>query len=155
MRKYAVLLMMLLLAQISTAAEAKRSVGLILGAPTGLSAKWWVKPSMAWDAAVGWDISGDGFFYLHADYLLHNRDMIRKMDLEAAVTEGDLLFYYGLGVRVEAGDDSRLGGRLPLGLEYFFADVPLEGFIEIGPLLDLLPKTAFRLQGGVGIRYLF
>ena len=150
MRKYAVLL-----AQTGGAAEEKRAVGIILGSPTGLSVKWWTKPSVAWDGAVGWDVGGDGFFYLHADYLLHNRDVVRKMDLEAAVTEGELLFYYGLGGRLEAGDNSRLGGRLPLGLEYFFADVPLQGFIEIVPLLDLLPKTAFRFQGGIGIRYLF
>lgn len=157
MRRYFFLLIALLLVQSAGAAQDIRGVGLILGSPTGLSAKWWGASLSAWDGALGWDVSGDGFFYVHADYLRHSREMVRKMNLEEVASQnaGVLLFYYGLGGRVEVGDDSRAGVRLPVGLEYLMADVPLGWFIEIVPLMDLLPQTKFRLKGGIGLRYLF
>ncbi|MEX2592149.1 MAG: hypothetical protein WD426_05200 [Anditalea sp.] len=43
-----------------------------------------------------------------------------------------------------------------IGSEYFFEDLPLSAFAEVGLFLEILDRPGhFRLQGGVGARYLF
>ena len=69
---------------------------------------------------------------------------------------GRMLFYAGIGGRVKAEeDDSRIGVRVPLGLDYVFAGPPLDVFFEVAPVLDVAPGTDFRVNGGIGIRYYF
>ena len=122
--------------------------GIILGEPTGISAKYWTSSKGAFDGAVAWSFVNEGAFHIHLDYLLHNFDLI-------SVPEGRLPFYYGIGGRIKASKDARIGARVPLGLAYIFNNAPVDIFLEVVPLLDLAPKTAFRINAAIGARYYF
>lgn len=123
-------------------------LGIVLGEPTGLSAKLWTSSSNAFDFAAAWSFKGDGHLLLQADYVWHSFDLIR-------VSSGRLPLYYGIGGRVILADDPLLGIRIPLGLNYQFASAPIDIFAEIVPILDLVPSTDFDLGGGIGVRFWF
>jgi hypothetical protein len=118
-------------------------LGVILGEPTGISFKTWQSDRTAIDAALAWSFGDNGSVHLHADYLRHN-----WLDVD----RGSLAFYYGLGGRVKFADDSRLGARIPVGLQYLFPDTRLSMFFEVAPTLDLIPETSFGVNGGIGVR---
>jgi hypothetical protein len=131
-------------------------LGVILGEPTGLSAKYWTTPNTAIDFGAAWSFEKDGNFHLHCDYLYHNFDIFK-------VDEGSLPLYFGIGGRVRFEDDdpldehsgTRVGLRMVLGLEYLVAQYPMSVFFEIAPIVDLAPKTEGSMNGGLGIRYVF
>ena len=52
-------------------------------------------------------------------------------------------------------DKSRVGVRFPVGLQYFFSDVRFTAFLELAPILDLVPDTEFRLSAAAGFRVIF
>lgn len=118
-------------------------IGVILGEPTGISFKTWQSDRTAIDAALAWSFGDNGSVHLHADYLRHN-----WLDVD----RGSLAFYYGLGGRVKFADDSRVGARIPVGLQYLFPDTRLSMFFEVAPTLDLIPETSFGVNGGIGVR---
>ncbi len=131
-------------------------LGLILGEPTGLSAKAWLDDQSALDFAAAWSLEGRNSFQLHADYLRHA--------FVIDVNKGSLPLYYGIGARVliledrdrfDDDDDVRLGLRIPLGITYLFDGAPLDIFLELVPVVELIPSTDVDLEGGVGIRYYF
>ncbi len=132
----------------SAFAQGTFGLGLIVGEPTGVSAKWWLTDRTGVDAAAAWSFSDDSALHLHADYLFHNFDLID-------VSKGQLPVYFGVGGRVKFESKSRLGIRVPVGLAYIFEDMPLDLFAEIVPLVDLIPDTDFTLNGSIGIRYFF
>lgn len=84
-------------------------------------------------------------YILHADYLIHK------------VARGKLSFYYyGIGGRIKfEEDDSRIGVRIPLGMDYMQPETSLDFFLEVVPLFDLAPDTKFCLNGAIGFRYFF
>jgi hypothetical protein len=133
-------------------------LGVILGEPTGLSAKYWTSTNTAIDLGAAWSFGDDGHFHIHGDYLFHNFDIFK-------VDSGSLPLYFGIGGRVRFenddphdGDDNhgtRVGLRLVLGLEYLVAAYPMSVFFEIAPIVDLVPATEGSMNGGLGIRYVF
>jgi hypothetical protein len=104
----------------------------------------------AFDAAAGWSFGKDGRLYLHADYLLQRM-------IEDTKIGGTVPLYFGVGSRVllRDGKESRLGVRIPVGLDYFFDDDRFNVFVELAPIIDLVPETEFELSGGVGLRFRF
>jgi hypothetical protein len=140
-----VLLVVCLLVVTTAAATAQLSVGVILGEPTGLSAKLWVSDGASVDLAVAWSFIGGGSIYIHGDYQQHFR--------YADVPSGKLYFFVGAGPKMYIGDDVQLGIRIPLGAVYEFEQAPLEVFIEAAPGLLLFPETNFDGSGGIGVRY--
>lgn len=123
-------------------------LGIILGEPTGISGKYWLSTNSAIDGAAAWNFGSGGYLHLHADYLLHNYDLIK-------VKEGRLPLYYGIGGRIGFGDKTVLGLRGVVGLAYQFSGAPVDAFLEIAPLMDLVPGTSFHVQGGIGARFYF
>jgi hypothetical protein len=122
-------------------------VGLIIGEPTGFSAKTWVSSVDAVDAGVAWSMT-NGWFHVHADYLRHFFEVI-------PVESGDLPLYVGIGARLGFGQDIVLGARVPLGINYIFDDLPLDVFLEVVPGILITPDTKFDMGGGIGVRYWF
>ena len=122
--------------------------GIMIGEPTGISLKNWISKTNAWDAGVAWGFGKNGAFHLHGDYLWHKYDLID-------VDKGLLPLYYGVGVRVLFADDSHLGIRGVVGLDYLFDGIPLDVFLELVPIFDIVPGTGFSFNGGLGIRYFF
>jgi hypothetical protein len=123
-------------------------LGLIVGEPTGLSAKLWIADGSAIDAAAAWSFGKTSAFHFHADYLLHFLDVID-------VQKGRVPLYLGVGARVKLEADIRIGIRIPVGIMYLFESVPIDLFLEVVPLLDLFPATEFTANAGIGIRYYF
>ncbi len=136
----------------AVAAERPFGLGVIVGEPTGLSAKYLLNRENAIDLAVAWNLSGDNDFTLHADYLWHVYDLIK-------VNTGEMPVYFGVGGRMDLRDnkDDKFGVRIPVGVSYQFADPKfLELFGEIAPIIDLAPSTKLDLSVAIGARfYLF
>jgi len=86
---------------------------------------------------------------LHSDYLVH-------FHKETVKEAGDFSFHYGLGGRIKFDEnDTLLGARIPIGMSYFFENIPLDTFFEIVPILELIPATEFNLSGAIGVRIFF
>ncbi len=147
-------LLILLLPLPSLSQQRDFGLGVILGEPTGISWKAWTGGRTALAGAAAWSFGNRDAFQLHVDYLFHNFRLIR-------VSKGRLPFYYGIGLRAlfheqrDGGDDTVLGVRFPLGLEYLFASPSLGIFAEIVPVLDLVPATEFDLNAAIGFRIYF
>lgn len=133
--------------------------GVILGEPTGLSAKKWMSDVVAYDGGIAWSFSENASVQVHSDILIHKYGVLTN-DVSSVQTP----FYYGIGARIkleEGGgsgrndNDSLLGIRVPLGINYLYADSPFEFFAEIVPILDLLPDSDFDFNFALGVRYYF
>ena len=135
-------------------------VGVMVGEPTGLSLKKWIRDDRALDAGIAWSFSGSDSLHLHADYLVHRFDL-----LSGPAAKGRMPLYFGLGARVKLhGDDNgkgrddgdaRVGVRAPLGITYLFDDAPFDLFVEVVPVLDLVPDTDVDLNAAIGARFYF
>jgi hypothetical protein len=130
------------------AQEKGFGIGIVVGEPTGVSGKLWLGGQNALDMAAAWSFKGDGNLLLQADYVWHSFNLI-------SVSSGKLPLYYGIGGRVILSDDPLLGVRVPVGLDYMFSGAPVDIFLEIVPILDLIPSTDFDIGGGLGVRYWF
>jgi len=120
-------------------------LGIILGEPTGLSLKVWQSESVAYDAAAAWSMGDEGALHIHADILHHNYSMISN----------NFPIHYGIGARARLEDDPKIGIRIPVGMGYRFQQMPIGTFIELVPVLDLMPETSFGFNGAIGFRYYF
>ena len=138
----------------------KIGVGLIIGEPFGISGKMWLSKEMAFDAALA--VSTSRPFYAHADYLLHNYELIKSLMKDAKIKTGAKekeentpFFYYGAGAYVSYGSNGSigLGARLPVGLEYMAN--PFDIFLELVPVFSLTPSMGLALSGGLGVRFNF
>ena len=122
------------------------ALGVVVGDPTGISFKYWMGSKNAVDAGVAWSFQGVDAIGVHTDYLWHS-----WLDVD----KGRLALYYGVGAKLWVGDATGLGVRIPVGLNYLFADAPLDLFVEIVPALSLIPDTDFNGNGGLGVRFYF
>jgi len=123
-------------------------LGIILGEPTGLSAKLWVSSVNAVDFGMAWSFRYRGFLHLHADYLWHFPDAIESRER--------FVPYVGIGGRLGAGDTRGVFGvRFPGGIVWWPRGAPIDVFLEIAPILDLAPATEFGVTGGIGARFYF
>lgn len=143
---FMVLGLMMILVKPITAQDHGFGLGIILGEPTGVSAKLWTSKDNAFNFAAAWSFKGDGNLLLQADYVWH---------FFIPVSSGKLPFYIGIGGRVVLADDPLFGARIPIGLDYLFASAPIDVFVEIVPILDFVPETDFSVNGGLGVRYWF
>lgn len=122
-------------------------VGIILGEPTGLSGKYWTSGINAIDFGLGYSFEKNSNFHLHGNYLFHI-DGVTKTSERISV-------YYGPGIRLKLRDEnkSRLGVRGVLGGFWIPRGSSIDIFVEIAPVMDLIPSTNFNIDGGIGIRY--
>jgi hypothetical protein len=103
------------------------------------------------DGALAWSFGAFGersAVYLHADYLFHNFNLIK-------VEKGQFPVYCGIGVRAMLASNVGVGVRVPVGLEYILANAPFDIFLEVVPVLDVVPSTSFWVNAGLGVRYFF
>lgn len=134
---------------VSAAAQTNKfGLGIIIGEPTGVIFKYWTSKTTAFDVAGSWSFVGENSFHMHVDYLYHSFDLFK-------VERGKLPVYYGIGARLSLQDRTRFGIRIPVGLSYMFDKAPFDIFLEIGPVLDLVPATEFNVLGFIGFRYYF
>jgi hypothetical protein len=125
-------------------------LGFMVGEPTGANLKYWLSEVSALDAAVGVSLDEDANFACHADYLYHFHDVI-------PLEEDRVSIYLGGGPRFKARDnrDDFFGVRTIVGVAYVFREVPMDLFLEAGPVFDVSPDFELRFTAGVGARYWF
>ena len=146
-----VLLVMFLTGIFSKPVEAQDQgfgLGVILGEPSGVSGKLWFGRTTSLNGALAWSVEGENSVHVHLDYVFHDFKLMQ-------VEKGKLGLYYGAGGRVKFADDSTISLRIPVGLNYLFADAPVDLFFELVPMLDLAPSTDVNANGGIGVRYFF
>jgi hypothetical protein len=136
-------------------------IGIILGEPTGISAKLWTSPVNAFDFGLGWSIGGDRIgkykgnydggsrVHFHMDYLWHS--------FEATHLSQQFPLYYGFGGRFNsgAGYDASVAVRGVFGVAWLPHNTPIDVFLELVPSLQLTSTTGFGLDAGIGARYFF
>jgi hypothetical protein len=176
MKKIIALFGLLVLGTGAAAAQNQQDhfgLGIILGGPSGLSLKIPSGRANSINVILGYNAHGgpgwgngwgngrcdgpgdddcwddDGSFYLGADYVWYNYNLIR-------VTHGRLPLYYGPGLNATVWDDgSRVGFRIVVGLEYQFATAPFDIFFEVAPGVNLVPNTSGYVSAGIGTRFFF
>ncbi|MFO8029848.1 MAG: DUF3996 domain-containing protein [Cyclonatronaceae bacterium] len=151
MKKTVALLAIILLPVLMVEAqntERNKGLGAILGDPTGVSLSYWTSNANAFSAGAAWHFVNNPSMHLHVDYLFYRFDIIQP-------SQGSLPLYFGLGGRIRFDNNDTFGVRFPLGIAYHFKDDPLEIFLEIVPVLDLVPGTDVNGNSGIGIRYYF
>ena len=147
-------------------------LGLEIGAPYGLTGKYFLSDAGALDFGVGGIYHHYYFgrgFHVYLDYLWHPVSL-------ASTDSFELPLYIGLGGRFWDFDHCRLpdrrdcrrgsalGLRVPLGLAFDFNWAPLDIFFEVIPVFDVLSdryrghygrRAHLGLDGSVGFRYWF
>lgn len=138
----------------AASARSGFGLGLVLGEPTGLTAKLWLDDSSALQFHLSWDFT-DAAVVLSGDYLYH-------LDVLGVHTPDlDLLLTLGGGVKVgqhtqRANEEPLFVGlRVPVGLSMPFKAMPLELFLEAVPGVRLLSKVGFDIDLGLGARWFF
>jgi len=138
-------------------AQGNFGLGIIIGSPTGLSAKYLLTRNSAISVNAGWNLMDNVGVHITGDYQFLFPNVMKSE--EGEVIKG-LTPYLGVGGRFCVKDKDRedatefhLGMRIGGGIEYMIT--PLGIFIEIYPVVDILPATKFDLEGGLGIRFFF
>lgn len=159
---YVLAIIFLILLFSSTQAQNKKfGLGVIIGEPTGLSAKLWLSNHNALAFGLGWTVQGyrfNGFdpdynkgtrTHIHVDYLWHS--------FNAISSSGEFPLFYGIGGRIVTGPEysGTFGVRGVLGIAWLPRSTPLDIFIEVVPTLLLVNLTGFGIEAGVGARFFF
>lgn len=122
----------------------------------------------------------DSFYLGHSvtgNLALNFRGAIHEdLSDEIGITEGRLIGFLGAGIQMRTNtlDFSYSNATMPPvplmerrtnfdlgpeafgGGEYYFQDLPMSVFLEVGVFLELLDRFGhLRLQGAIGVRYLF
>lgn len=144
-----ILLMATLLFSAGALAAGEMGIGAMVGNPTGLSAKYWLSETNAVDGGMAMSFGKKSNFSLHSDYLFHNDGALVFQDTHP------LDVYYGIGGRMEFGDDIELGVRLPVGVAHRIENNRADVFGEIAPIVDFVGRTGLEVHLAVGARYYF
>ncbi len=133
----------------SLALSQKRGLGVMLGNPTGLNGKYWLKDNQAVDAGAGWSFGRHTNFSIHSDFLFHSKDALIFRD------DYNLDLYYGLGGRMEFAGEIELGVRLPIGVVHELEGVESDVFMELAPVWDFVSHQGLEIHIVLGSRYYF
>ena len=130
-------------------------VGVLLGAPTGLSVAYrFDAPRHAVAGGLAWSVSSRDV-QVHLDYQL----VLQRYE-SVEVDTVDFPLYIGVGARFRAGDspyrnDPNFGLRVPFGVAVHPKSLPIEGFVEVAPIVGLFPDTTVYVDAGFGVRVYF
>ncbi len=138
-------------------------LGVVLGDPTGLSAKLYLgSGANAIDFALAFDTydsrdryDGDAL-YFHATYLWHPSVL-------ASGSVAEMPWHVGVGGFAESdrfggrndGYDDGIGVRVPIGLDVNLEGAPIQFFGDIALRVGILPGTYIDFDLGLGARYYF
>jgi hypothetical protein len=154
------LLIIIMAAKPIEAQDRGFGLGLILGEPTGLSAKYWTSDKNAFDFGLGVAVGSDRIsnhdnyygssrIHFHVDYLWHSFNVINSTER--------FPLYYGIGARLNSGGgyESSLGIRGVIGIAWFPHSTPIDIFAELVPVFQFTPLAGLGFDAALGIRYFF
>lgn len=140
-------------------------LGLELGSPAGLTAKYFLSDSNALQFGLGWynGYYRDNFgLHVYGDYLWHPVSLVSASAFE-------LPLFVGVGLHFNNFEDRRdrdryydaygFGIRVPVGIAFDFNEVPLDIFLQLVPSINFY--NGYRDDFGlwvdfsIGIRYWF
>ncbi len=139
-------------------------LGIVLGEPTGLSAKYRFSSHQAVDFGLGY--SFNSFVFVFSDYLFHFPALFGKPHPFVA----QLSPYIGVGgifmgsthsgrrdgrYFTSGGASAGLGLRIPVGVEWLPSVPTLGVFVELVPGIGIVPSTFGFFEAGIGARYYF
>ena len=132
-----------------SAQPGETGLGLMIGSPTGFSAKHWLNKKNAISAGLGFSLINESRVNISIDYLYHLYDQFES--------EEEIPFYYGFGVRLLAKKNKEgiFGIRGVAGLNWFPRNKKFDLFFEIAPIFELIPETAMDMDASIGARYYF
>jgi hypothetical protein len=145
-----VLTVFMIMSLVLQAQEKKLGLGIMLGQPTGLSAKYYLNEKNALDFGLAYSFIGnDNGFSFHCD-CVYQLNSISRSNIQ-------LPLYYGFGARIRSADHSKsfLGARGVVGLQYIDNKLPIDAFIELAPVFNLFPETSLHFDLALGARYYF
>ncbi len=119
------------------------SVGLALGVPSGVSAKYVFDDNISFDAVVGYGLS--------AKPVVLRTDALYGFD-KFTIGTVDLYPYVGGGLNVGFFNGFSFGIDVPAGISYHFDNPAVEIFLEVVPGITVIPFD-FSFSGGIGARY--
>jgi len=138
----------ILISSLNLTAHKGMGLGIALGDPTGITAKYWTSRNTALCGAMGWSFRDEGYLHINGDFIYHNSELI-------TVEEGELPLYFGIGGRLAFKNANEIGIRFPIGLVYLFPDAPFDAFFELSPYLNLYPESDFFISASLGGRFFF
>jgi len=131
-------------------------VGIIVGEPTGICGRLYMRDDQAIQAAVGGAFFGGGI-QVHADYVFHPFILQKRSSFVLAT-------YLGPGVRAIQYSNGREDSSLAFGLRavgglLFDFEQPLDAFVEVAGVFEYNFEDGegggIALNAGAGIRYYF
>jgi hypothetical protein len=152
-------------------AERDFGLGIYLGEPVALSAKWWLSPDKALTFLVGGWVHPHRGTVAGADFTYHLRDLLPHIE----PIELGLYFCGGVGIGVWLDERLRpyehdapwphshihdyweplMYLRPVVGGALWFREAPIELSIDLAPAVLFLPAPGFELGGGMSGRYYF
>jgi hypothetical protein len=152
-------------ARAQTPGSDRIGLGVVIGAPTAITGKYWTTNDEAIDFGLGfWSSS---WILVYGDYHWYWPGLFGGKTKFST----QLLPYMGVGGGFVSWPDRRdcgkwncdrngSGGmgifaRVPFGVEWYPGRPPLGVFVEISPGLTIIPGTSGFMDLGIGIRYYF
>ena len=129
-------------------------VGIVAGDPTGLSVIWRADDTNAVQLGAGWS-----FRKADLDIALDYQVTLARARVDD-IRDAHFNAYAGVGGELDllsgrGGDSWHVGLRLPLGVALLPDRHPFDLFVQITPVLVVLPATEVGVDGGVGGRVFF
>ena len=122
-------------------------VGVGVGEPMGLAVAYRPHRKHTLASLTGWSLS-DKSLHLHVDYLV----TVNSITLEESPVTMDV--YTGVGPTLNLGRDADLpglGARVPIGISVAF-EKPVDIFVELAPVIGVVPDLALHVSGTMGVR---
>ena len=153
--KTVIVVLLLFVPAFMSAQQRDYGVGVVFGFPTGVTGAVVVSPTSVVALHAGWSFRKDFGFHATGTYQFMFPYAIRTEEGKALK---DVVPYLGVGGRVlleEETDDNEIhvGLRIGGGIEYFVSRFGF--FLEMFPVVDVIPETKMDFEGGVGARIYF
>ena len=131
-------------------------VGIILGEPTGITAKLYLKDDQAIQAAAGASFVANGL-QVDADYVFHPWILQDKDTFVLPVYVGPGVRFIDYSGGSNGSSHFAAGLRAVGGMLFDFKNVPLDAFLEVAGVLeyDFKNGAGVGLNLGAGVRYYF
>lgn len=148
------IVLVLCLPIVAAAQQSGGGIGAFVGSAVGLAGKVWKDDQYAATGGLGFTVEGETSLHLHADYLIHSAEAPQKLRFFRDIGgDGLFLAYYGAGTRVLLFGANRVGVRGVVGLEWASGHAPWDAFLEVAPVLDVLPDSDWDVTAFFGLRY--
>lgn len=141
--------------------DKELGVGIMLGAPSGLSGKYFLdggKTALAMGIGSSYEYRDRDYYGTHV-----HLDIVWHLALLAKNPSFSLPFYLGAGLRLHDhdrydryDDHTHVGVRVPFGIAFDLRKAPLDIFLEFVPTFDFSNRhDGSYISGAAGLRYYF